>query len=110
MVATEEEGETQMVVKTNRIKDKKLYFYNRKAIIMVVHLRISSLPGNMVQLAPYNATNVMNGDTFQIIYIKFLLIVSVAEAVDVVEVHALAEDPALECYRFALVLLRTLME
>ena len=77
---------------------------------MVVHLRISSVPVNMFQIAPYNATTVMNGDTFQIIALRFLLIVSVAEAVDVVEVHALPEDPALDCYRSAFVLLRTLME
>ena len=51
----------------------------------------------------------MNGDTFQIITLKFLLSVSVAEATDVVEVHALAEDMELECYRPASVFLRTLM-
>ena len=52
----------------------------------------------------------MNGDTFKIIPLKFLLIVSVAEAADAVEVHALVEDPALECYRSALVLIITMME
>ena len=44
------------------------------------------------------------------ISLKFLLIVSMEEVVGVVEVHALAEDPALNCYRPALVLPRTLME
>ena len=77
---------------------------------MVVHLRISSCPGKMVQISPYNATTVMNGDTLQIIELKLLLIVSVAEAVDVVEVHKLVEDPALDCYISTLVLFRTLME
>ena len=52
----------------------------------------------------------MNGNTFQIIALKFLLIVSVADAAGVLEVHALAEDPALDCYRSALVLIRALME
>ena len=51
----------------------------------------------------------MNGEIFQIIFLKFLLIVSVAEEADVVEVHALEEDPALDCYRSALVFLGTLM-
>ena len=40
----------------------------------------------------------MNGDTFQIIALKFLLIVSVAEAADMVKVHALTEDLELDCY------------
>ena len=57
----------------------------------------------MVQIAPYNATNVINGDTFQMIPLKLLLIVSVEEAADVVEVNALAEDTALDCYRSLLV-------
>ena len=52
----------------------------------------------------------MNGDTFQIIALRFLLIVSMAEAADVVEVRAMAEDPALDCYRSAFVLLITTME
>ena len=64
----------------------------------------------MVQLAAYNTTTVMNGDTFHIISLKFLLIVYVEEAADVVEVHALAENLALDCYRSALVFPRTLME
>ena len=42
--------------------------------------------------------------------LKSLLIVSVAEAADVVEVHVLAEDPVLEYYITVLVLLRTLMK
>ena len=82
-----------MVVEINRIKGETLCSYNRTAmetILMVVHLRIRSCPVNMVRLAPYNATTVMNGDTFKIISHKFLLIMSVAEAEDVVEVHALA--------------------
>ena len=77
---------------------------------MVIHLRIILCPGNMVQLALYNSTTVMNGDTFQIISLKLLLILSVSEAADVVEVHALAEDLALDCYRSVLVLLRKIME
>ena len=52
----------------------------------------------------------MNEDTFIIISLKLHLIMSMAEAVDVVEVHALAEDPALDCYRSTLVLFRILME
>ena len=52
---------------------------------------------------------VTNGDIFKVIDIKFLLIASVAEAEDVVEVHTLAEDPALDCYRYVLVLLVTPM-
>ena len=64
----------------------------------------------MVKLALYNATTVMNGDTLQIIALKFLLIMSVAEASDVVEVHALEEDTELDCYISALFLIRTLME
>ena len=52
----------------------------------------------------------MNGDKFQIIDIKFLLIVSVSDEADVVEVHTLVEDPELDCYRLALVLIRTMME
>ena len=52
----------------------------------------------------------MNGGIFQITALKFLLTVSIAEAVEVVGVHVLAEYPALECYISALVLLSTLME
>ena len=52
----------------------------------------------------------MNRDKCQIIALKLLLIAYVAEAADVAEVHALAEDPALECYIYVLVFLRTLME
>ena len=50
-VVSEEKGETQMVVEINRIKDKILCSYNRKAILMVVHLRIILCPVKMVQLA-----------------------------------------------------------
>ena len=57
---------------------------------MVFHLRISSCPVKIVQLAPYNTTTIMSGDTFKIIALKFLLIVSIAEAAYVVEVHILA--------------------
>ena len=57
---------------------------------MVFHLRISACPVKIVQLAPYNNTTVMSGDTFKIIALKFLLIVSIAEAAYVVEVHILA--------------------
>ena len=64
----------------------------------------------MVQLSPYIAITVMNGNKFQTIDLKYLLIVSMLEAVDVVEVHALVEDPALDCYRTALFLLRNLTE
>ena len=39
--------------------------------------------GNMVQLAPKNATTVMNGEIFQIIALKFLLIVSVTETTNI---------------------------
>ena len=52
----------------------------------------------------------MNGDIFKIISLKFLLIVSVAETIEVVEVHTLAGDPALEYYRSTLVFIITLME
>ena len=52
----------------------------------------------------------MNEDTFQILSLRLLLIVSVAEAEDVVEVHILAEDPILKCYISALVILITVME
>ena len=52
MVATEEVGKSQMVMEINRIKEETLCSYNRKAIRMVFHLRISSWPGKMVQLAP----------------------------------------------------------
>ena len=38
----------------------------------------------------------MNGGIFQITALKFLLTVSIAEAVEVVGVHVLAEDTALE--------------
>ena len=44
----------------------------------------------------------MNGDIFKKIAFKLILIVSVAEAaeaVDVVEVNVLAEDSSLDCYR-----------
>ena len=99
-----------MVVEIKIIKGKTLCYYNRKATRMVFRLRISSFPGKMVQLAPYNDNTFMNGDTFQIIYLRLLLIMSVAEAADVVEVHALAEDTALEYYISALVFLITLME
>ena len=51
---------------------------------MVVHLRIRSCPGKMVQLGIYNDNTVMNGVIFQIIALKFLMVVSVAEAVDLV--------------------------
>ena len=51
----------------------------------------------------------MNGDIFKIISLKFVLIVSMAEAADMVEVHVPAEDTEMECYRPTLVLLRTLM-
>ena len=52
----------------------------------------------------------MNGDTFKIISLKSPLIVSMAEVADMVEGHTLAEDPALECYRSALIFIKTLME
>ena len=52
----------------------------------------------------------MNGDTFKIIDLKFLLIVSVAEAAEVVEVHALAEYPAQDYYKPALIFIITLVE
>ena len=52
----------------------------------------------------------MYGDTFQIIPLKFLLIVFVAEAEDGVDMHELAEDMALECYIHVLALIITLME
>ena len=73
-------------------------------------MSISSCPGKMVQLDIYNVTTVMNGDTFQIISLKFLLIMSMTEAADEVEVHAMAEDPSLDCYISAIGLLITLME
>ena len=113
MVEIEEEGETQIVEEINRIKGKTLCYYNRKvmeAIQIVVQLSIRLCPVKMVQLSLYNTNTVVNGDTFQIITLKLLLIVSVAEAADVVEVHALAEDLALDCYRHALVFLIALME
>ena len=97
MVATEEEGGTQMIVEINRIKGRTLCHYNRtviETIRMIVHLSISSWPGKMVQLALYNATNVTNGDIFQIVDLRFILVVSVAEAEDVAEVHILAENLA----------------
>ena len=78
--------------------------------VIVVHLSIRSCPVNMAQLSTYNATTVINGDTFQIIALKFLLIVSTKEAADVVEVNSRAEDPELECYIFALVFLITMVE
>ena len=77
---------------------------------MVVHLSIISCPGNMVQLALYNSTNVINGEIFHRIPFKLLLVVSVPEAEEVVEVNALAEDPELECYRPTLSFFSTLME
>ena len=95
-----------------QIKVETLHSYNKtvtEAIIMVPHLRISLCPVKMVQLALYNATTSMNGDTFQIISLKFLLIVSMVEAADVVEVHELAEYQVLYCYISALVLIRTLI-
>ena len=52
-VATEEEGETQMVVETNIIKIKTLFSYNRtvmEAVLMVVHLSIRLCPENIIQL------------------------------------------------------------
>ena len=52
----------------------------------------------------------MNEYKYKIFPLKFLLIVSVAEAANVVEVHTLAEDMELEYYRSALIFLRTLME
>ena len=52
----------------------------------------------------------MGGNIFQIIPLKLILIVSVAEAEDVVEVHILAEYPILKCYISALVILITVME
>ena len=73
---------------------------------MVVHLRISSCLVNMVQLAPYNDTTVMNGETFQIVSLGFLLIVSVVETADMVEVHTLEEDLVMYCYRSVLVFLK----
>ena len=87
-----------MVMEINRIKGAILCSYNRKimeVIRVVVYMRIILCLGNMVQLDIYNATTVINGDTFQILSLKLLLIVSVAEAADVVEVHALEEGPAL---------------
>ena len=74
------------------------------------HLRISLCPGEMDQFSLQNATTVMNGDIFQIISHKFLLIVSVLEGEDVVEVHVLVNDPALYCYILQLVLFSMLME
>ena len=53
-----------MVVEINRIKGETLCSYNRtliEEILMVIHLRISSCPGDMVLLALYNATTIMNG-------------------------------------------------
>ena len=44
------------------------------------------------------------------ISLKLLMIVSVAETVDVVEVHTQTEYQALDCYIYALVLLKTLMK
>ena len=76
---------------------------------MVFHLSISSYLGNMVQLSLYNATNFMNGNILQMISLRFLLIVSVAESDDVLEVHVLAEAPELDCYISVLVFLSTLM-
>ena len=64
----------------------------------------------MVQLAIQNSNTAMNGDIFQIISLVFLLIVSVAEAAYMFEVHVMVEYPALDRYRSALVFLRTLME
>ena len=52
----------------------------------------------------------MNEDTFQILSLRLLLIVSVAEAEDVVEVHTVAEDMELDCYSPTLVFIITLME
>ena len=49
-------------------------------------------------------------NTFQIISLKVLLILSAEKAVDVLEVHALEEDLALDCYISVLVLLITLSE
>ena len=63
----------------------------------------------MVQIALCNATTVVNGDIFEIIALKFFLIVSVAEAVDVAGVHVPAEDMTLYCYISALDFLRTLL-
>ena len=77
---------------------------------MVVHPRISSCLGKMFQLALYNANTVMNKDTFQILSLRILLIVSVSEAEDVVEVHTVAEDLELDCYMPTLVFIITLME
>ena len=101
-----------MVVEINIIKDKTLCSHNRtviEAIQMIVQLRVKLCPVKMVQLDIYNTTTIMNGYIFQIISLKFLLIISVAEAADLVEVHVLEKDPTLECYRFSLVFLRTLM-
>ena len=53
---------------------------------------------------------VTNGDIFKVIDIKFLLIASVTEAEDVVEVHTVAEDMELDCYSPTLVFIITLME
>ena len=66
-----------------------------EATQMVVHLMICSWPWNIAQLDLYNTTTAMNGGVFQIIALKFLLKVSVAEAADVVEVEILEEDMAL---------------
>ena len=52
----------------------------------------------------------MNGDISQIIALKFLMIVYVTEAVEVVEVHTLAEYPTLDCYISVFFLLSMLME
>ena len=101
----QEEGETQMVAEINIIKVETLCYYNMiviEAIKMVFQMIISSCPGNMVIIALYNATTVINGNIYIIIAIKLLLIVYVAEAADVVEVHILAEDMALDCYRSVL--------
>ena len=51
----------------------------------------------------------MKGETFQIIDLTLLLIVSMAEEADVVVVHALAEDTVLDCYISALFFIRTLI-
>ena len=99
-----------MVVEINIIKGKTLRSYNREAIKMVVHLRIRLCPGKMVQLYPKNDSTIINRDILPIILFIFLLIMSVADATDVVQVHTLAKDPALERYRSALGFLITLME
>ena len=102
-----------MFMEINIIKGNTLCSYNwtvMEEIRIVFYLSINSFLGNMVQLSLYNTTNVMNGDTLQIISLRFLLIMSVAEASDVVEVYALAEDVALDCYIPACVLIRIPME